>query len=89
MPFMLSVTNKLFTLNIVMLNVIMLSVVMLNVVAPPHNVINYHVKKPYCTGPQKEQYENVIMPPFQLSFKKNFKCYFVSHGPIQQSYGML
>jgi hypothetical protein len=31
---MLSVTNKRFTLSVVMLNVIMLSVVMLNVVAP-------------------------------------------------------
>jgi hypothetical protein len=61
----MSVPNKLFMLNAIMLNVILL-----HVVAPQQNVINYHVKKPYCTGTQKEQYENVIMPPLQLSLKK-------------------
>ncbi len=40
---MLSVTNKLFVLSVIMLNVIMLFVIMLNVVAPRYFVFLYNM----------------------------------------------
>ncbi len=59
MPFMLSVTNKLFILSVAMLNVVILSFILLSAVAPISQLKNpcekSHLKLLIVHGRQAEQ----------------------------------